>query len=146
MPRLTKTFTARFGHAPAGVWSAPGRVNLIGEHTDYNGGLALPIALPHRTRCAASARDDDLLRIHSLQDDSFVEVRIDDGRWQETTLGPDVGIDYWRQWYLRWDARPGLHRIAVRATDRAGRPQVTERATPFPSGSSGIQEVVVTVA
>ncbi|MEO7269786.1 MAG: galactokinase [Knoellia sp.] len=78
MPRLTKTFTARFGHAPDGVWSAPGRVNLIGEHTDYNGGLALPIALPHRTRCAASARDDDLLRIHSLQDDSFVEVLIQD--------------------------------------------------------------------
>lgn len=77
MPRLTKTFTARFGHAPDGVWSAPGRVNLIGEHTDYNGGLALPIALPHRTRCAASARDDDLLRIHSLQEDTWVEVSID---------------------------------------------------------------------
>ena len=78
MPRLSETFTALFGHAPDGVWSAPGRVNLIGEHTDYNGGLALPIALPHRTRCAASARDDDLLRIHSLQEESSVEVRIDD--------------------------------------------------------------------
>ncbi len=77
MPRLTKTFTDRFGHAPDGVWSAPGRVNLIGEHTDYNGGLALPIALPHRTRCAASAREDDTLRIHSLQSDSSVEVSID---------------------------------------------------------------------
>ena len=75
-----------------------------------------------------------------------VEVRIDDGRWQETKLGPDVGVDYWRQWYLPWDAEPGLHRIAVRATDRQGRVQSDERATPFPSGSSGIQEVVVTVA
>ncbi|HYH73526.1 MAG TPA: galactokinase family protein, partial [Nocardioides sp.] len=35
-----------FGGAPEGVWSAPGRVNLIGEHTDYNDGLVLPIALP----------------------------------------------------------------------------------------------------
>lgn len=78
MPRLTQTFTDRFAHAPDGVWSAPGRVNLIGEHTDYNGGLALPIALPHRTRCAASARDDDLLRIHSLQEGGSVEVRIQD--------------------------------------------------------------------
>lgn len=78
MPRLTKTFTSLFAHAPEGIWSAPGRVNLIGEHTDYNGGLALPIALPHRTRCAASARDDDTLRIHSLQEESFVEVSIDD--------------------------------------------------------------------
>ncbi|WP_353950946.1 galactokinase [Knoellia sp. S7-12] len=78
MPRLAQTFLARFDQAPEGVWSAPGRVNLIGEHTDYNGGLALPIALPHRTRCAASVRDDDLLQIHSLQEDSFVEVRIYD--------------------------------------------------------------------
>ena len=74
-----------------------------------------------------------------------VEVRIDDGAWQQTELGPDVNIDYWRQWYLPWDAEPGLHRIAVRAIDRKGQAQITERATPFPSGSSGIQEVVVTV-
>ncbi|WP_404384415.1 galactokinase [Knoellia locipacati] len=78
MPRLPETFADLYGHAPDGVWSAPGRVNLIGEHTDYNGGLALPIALPHRTRCAAGARDDDLLRISSLQEDSSVEVRIDE--------------------------------------------------------------------
>jgi len=75
-----------------------------------------------------------------------VEVKVDDGQWQKTKLGPDVGIDYWRQWYLEWDAKPGLHRIAVRATDLSGRAQITERATPFPRGSSGIQEVVVTVA
>ncbi|GAA1977682.1 sulfite oxidase [Terrabacter lapilli] len=75
-----------------------------------------------------------------------VEVKIDDGAWQQTRLGPDVGIDYWRQWYLPWDATPGLHRLSVRATDRQGRLQSTERATPFPDGSSGIQEVVVTVA
>jgi DMSO/TMAO reductase YedYZ molybdopterin-dependent catalytic subunit len=74
-----------------------------------------------------------------------VEVRIDDGAWQQTQLGPDVNIDYWRQWYLPWDAKPGLHRIAVRAIDGKGQAQLTERATPFPSGSSGIQEVVVTV-
>ncbi|HET8987465.1 MAG TPA: molybdopterin-dependent oxidoreductase [Humibacillus sp.] len=74
-----------------------------------------------------------------------VEVRIDDGAWQQTELGPDVTIDYWRQWHLPWDAEPGLHRIAVRARDRTGRPQITERATPFPNGSSGIQDVVVTV-
>ena len=75
-----------------------------------------------------------------------VEVKIDDGPWQATKLGPDVGVDYWRQWYLPWDAKPGLHRISVRATDLRGQAQITERATPFPSGSSGIQEVVVTVA
>ena len=43
---VSQAFEKAFGSAPEGVWSAPGRVNLIGEHTDYNGGLALPIALP----------------------------------------------------------------------------------------------------
>ena len=45
----TDLFRATYGEEPAGVWAAPGRVNLIGEHTDYNAGLCLPIALPHRT-------------------------------------------------------------------------------------------------
>ena len=53
--RATAAFTARFDAAPDGVWSAPGRVNLIGEHTDYNGGLCLPIDLPHRTFVAMRA-------------------------------------------------------------------------------------------
>ena len=50
--RATAAFRNRFGAEPDGVWSAPGRVNLIGEHTDYNGGLCLPIDLPHRTYVA----------------------------------------------------------------------------------------------
>lgn len=56
--KATDVFTAAFGQAPAGVWAAPGRVNLIGEHTDYNAGMCLPIALPHRTFVAMSARTD----------------------------------------------------------------------------------------
>jgi len=71
-------FAERYGHEPDGVWSAPGRVNLIGEHTDYNGGLCLPIALPHRTYAAASRRDDGLLRMASAQQDGVVEVALDD--------------------------------------------------------------------
>ena len=50
--RATAAFRERFGVEPDGVWSAPGRVNLIGEHTDYNGGLCLPMNLPHRTYVA----------------------------------------------------------------------------------------------
>ena len=74
-----------------------------------------------------------------------VEVSIDDGPWQKTTLGPDVGLDYWRQWYLPWKATPGRHALKVRATDRKGALQISQRAKPFPNGSSGIQEVVVFV-
>ena len=41
-------FRETFDYESRGVWSAPGRVNIIGEHVDYNGGPCLPIALPHR--------------------------------------------------------------------------------------------------
>lgn len=74
-----------------------------------------------------------------------VEVRIDERPWETAQLGPDIGVDCWRQWYMPWEATPGLHRLAVRATDLRGVPQPTARATPFPNGASGIQEIVVTV-
>ncbi|MGZ8738676.1 MAG: molybdopterin-dependent oxidoreductase [Nocardioides sp.] len=75
-----------------------------------------------------------------------VEVRVDGGKWQQAELGPSAGVEYWRQWYLPWEAKSGSHMIAVRATNLSGETQVQERATPFPAGSTGIQEVVVTVA
>ena len=62
-----KGFTALYGTDPDGVWQAPGRVNVIGEHTDYNDGFMLPIALPHAARVAAARRDDTRLRVHSAQ-------------------------------------------------------------------------------
>ena len=58
-------FTELYGAEPEGVWSAPGRVNLIGEHTDYNDGFVMPFALPHVTTAAVSRRTDGVLRLHS---------------------------------------------------------------------------------
>jgi DMSO/TMAO reductase YedYZ molybdopterin-dependent catalytic subunit len=75
-----------------------------------------------------------------------VEVQIDGGAWQSAQLGPDAGIDYWRQWFVPWDATTGQHTLAVRATDLTGALQTDQRATPFPDGSSGIQQVVVIVS
>lgn len=75
-----------------------------------------------------------------------VEVRVDDGPWQPARLGPDVGEEYWRQWYLPWEAESGSHTVLVRATDLAGKRQTARRATPFPDGSSGVQSVVITVS
>lgn len=74
-----------------------------------------------------------------------VEVRIDGGAWQPARLGPDAGVDYWRQWYLPWQATPGRHMLAVRTVTEDGEEQTPVRTSPFPEGSSGIQEVVVTV-
>jgi galactokinase len=72
-------FEKAYGQAPTGVWSAPGRVNIIGEHTDYNAGLCLPIALPHRTFIAVSPRKDTKARVVSaMNPDDVVEVDLAD--------------------------------------------------------------------
>ncbi|POX41578.1 galactokinase [Streptomyces sp. Ru73] len=63
--RTEAAFREVYGNAPAGVWAAPGRVNLIGEHTDYNDGFVMPLALPHTTTAAAAPRTDGVLRLHS---------------------------------------------------------------------------------
>ena len=63
----TSLFTSTFGSTPDGVWAAPGRINLIGEHVDYNAGLCLPVALPHRTFAAVRGRDDGRVRLVSAQ-------------------------------------------------------------------------------
>ena len=74
-----------------------------------------------------------------------VEVSVDEGTWQEARLGPDAGIDYWRQWYLPWDALPGRHSLSVRATDETGELQPEQRTTPFPKGATGWHSIVVIV-
>ncbi|WP_194948520.1 galactokinase [Actinomyces trachealis] len=70
----TDLFHETFGEVPDGVWYAPGRVNIIGEHTDYNGGLALPIALPHRAHLALRRREDRTIRLVSPQTKDSVDV------------------------------------------------------------------------
>lgn len=67
-----EAFTAEHGRAPEVAWSAPGRVNLIGEHTDYNDGFVLPIALPHRIAVAAAPRTDGVLSVATLGDDGVL--------------------------------------------------------------------------
>ena len=59
-------------------WAAPGRVNLVGEHTDYNDGFVLPFALPQRTTVTARRRDDDVLVLRSGQAADEVRLRPDD--------------------------------------------------------------------
>jgi DMSO/TMAO reductase YedYZ molybdopterin-dependent catalytic subunit len=74
-----------------------------------------------------------------------VEVQVDEGDWLAATLGPDAGIDYWRQWYLPWTATTGRHTLTVRATDARGQQQAREEADPFPSGATGWHRVDVSV-
>jgi galactokinase len=66
------------GHAPLGIWSAPGRVNLIGEHTDYNEGFVLPFAINRRTVVALGPRDDATMRVASAFADELASIELAD--------------------------------------------------------------------
>ncbi|MHA7218429.1 galactokinase [Arthrobacter sp. MDT1-48-3] len=76
---LAAAFTDRFGGEPDGLWSAPGRVNVIGEHTDYNDGFVLPFAIKHSTTVAAAVRPDRIVRVASTfaPDDAPVTADLD---------------------------------------------------------------------
>ncbi len=69
---LSARFEQEFGSAPDGVWQAPGRVNLIGEHTDYNEGFVLPFAIDRTARVAVAVRRDDTVRLLSTYGDQGV--------------------------------------------------------------------------
>ncbi len=74
-----------------------------------------------------------------------VEVRVDNGPWQQATLAAVPGVDTWRQWAYYWDAPPGNHVIEARATDKTGYTQTANQAPPEPNGASGYPSVQVTV-
>ncbi|MFF7895104.1 galactokinase [Streptomyces sp. NPDC007907] len=129
-------FEELYGAAPEGVWAAPGRVNLIGEHTDYNDGFVMPFALPHTAVAAVSRRTDGVLRLHSADvEGGVVELRVD-----ELAPGSDRS----------WTAYPSG---VVWALREAGHPVIgadIHLASTVPSGaglsSSAALEVVVALA
>lgn len=100
----TKLLADRLRREPEGVWFAPGRVNLIGEHTDYNDGFVLPLALPHGTAAAVARRDDMRLRLVSASRQAVEQtdpIDLDPGRaegWTAYVAGTvwamrEIGID-----------------------------------------------------
>ncbi|WP_163542263.1 molybdopterin-dependent oxidoreductase [Occultella kanbiaonis] len=75
-----------------------------------------------------------------------VEVRVDDGEWQETDLADDAGVDLWRSWSLNLAGMAaGRHDVQVRATDGTGQTQPEARTEPFPDGARGWHSVVFAV-
>jgi galactokinase len=129
-------FVELYGAEPEGVWAAPGRVNLIGEHTDYNDGFVMPFALPHTAVAAVSRRTDGVLRLHSSDvEGGVVELRLDD-------LAPESDRN--------WTAYPAG---VVWALREAGHPVTgadVHLASTVPAGaglsSSAALEVVIALA
>jgi galactokinase len=137
---VAETVAARFselyGAEPDGVWAAPGRVNLIGEHTDYNDGFVMPFALPHTAVAAVSRREDGVLRLHSADVEGGVtELRLDD-------LSPESDKN--------WTAYPAGVVWALREAGHAVTGADIHLSSTVPSGaglsSSAALEVVVALA
>ena len=74
-----------------------------------------------------------------------VEVSVDDGPWTAARLSTPISKATWIQWLYLWDATPGQHKIAVRATDGTGEVQTEARTPPAPDGARGHHAVTVTV-
>ena len=91
--KLAATHKRVYGSGPSGVFSAPGRVNLIGEHTDYAGGFVMPAAIDFATVAAVSPRPDGIVSIHSSNFDETVEHPLNaipakgSGHWSAYPLG-----------------------------------------------------------
>ncbi|MEU9442128.1 galactokinase [Streptomyces sp. NPDC048304] len=134
--QVAQRFTELYGAAPDGVWAAPGRVNLIGEHTDYNDGFVMPFALPHRTVAAVSRRADGVLRLHSADIEGGVqELRLD-------ALAPQSDDD--------WTAYPAGVVWALREAGHAVTGADVHLSSTVPTGaglsSSAALEVVIALA
>ncbi|MEU8851140.1 galactokinase [Streptomyces sp. NPDC048564] len=133
---VAERFRELYEAEPEGVWAAPGRVNLIGEHTDYNDGFVMPFALPHTAVAAVSRRTDGVLRLHSADvEGGVVELRVE-------KLEPESDRN--------WTAYPSGVLWALRQAGHAVTGADIHLASTVPAGaglsSSAALEVVVALA
>jgi galactokinase len=101
--RVLEEFRRRFGGEPSFLARAPGRVNLIGDHTDYNDGFVLPMAIDREVWIAVRGRDDRYVAVHSIDFNEDARFALDDGGarrggWSEYVRGI--------AWALEADGRP----------------------------------------
>ena len=75
-----RTFRQRFGHEAEATLEAPGRVNLIGEHTDYNDGFVMPMAIDRQVLMAVAGRRDRVVQLHALDFGAQTSFSLDDVR------------------------------------------------------------------
>ncbi len=133
--RLRAAFPGAFGTALPRVFFAPGRVNLVGAHLDYNGGDVLPVAVDRGIYAAARLRDDGLIRLRSLDQPLAVDVAMD------ALAGPSDPARAWANYPL------GVFREFVAATGvRSGVDLVFSGDLPMASGMSSSAAIEVATA
>nr|MBC8249625.1 galactokinase [Anaerolineales bacterium] len=110
---LRQRFAEIFGGEPASVVRAPGRVNLIGEHTDYNDGYVLPVAIDRSILVAAAPRDDRQVVIHALDFGESVAFSLDDIEHDQAKTWSNYqrGVAYFLE--ERGLELPGLNAVIV---------------------------------
>ena len=133
---LERRFEERFGRAPDRAARAPGRVNLIGEHTDYNGGLVLPCAIDRATRVVGAARGDGVVRIASENEGDEASFRIADA------VGRAKGsFDHWSDY-----VRGVVFALAEVGQPPAGADLVVSSDVPIGAGLSSSAAFTVSLA
>ncbi|MEV7934339.1 MULTISPECIES: molybdopterin-dependent oxidoreductase [unclassified Curtobacterium] len=135
---VTELEVTRFADAqgywtPRG-WSERGPVKLESRIDTPRGGASLPAGEPVAIAGVAW---------HPHTGVKSVQVRIDDGAWQDAELADSVSADTWRQWVHRWTPSAGSHRIEVRATSADGQVQTSVQRPPAPNGATGWHTVQV---
>ena len=91
--KIEELFTAHYGHAPEVIIKSPGRINIIGEHTDYNDGFVLPAAIDHNMYIGVAKRDDQKVVVHSINYEQTEEVDLTDvARTSNDWLNLIVGV------------------------------------------------------
>lgn len=113
LPNIRQRFAEIFGGEPVAVVRAPGRVNLIGEHTDYNDGCVLPVAIDRSVLVAAAPRDDRQVVIYALDFGESVEFSLDDIRHDQTKTWSNYqrGVAYFLE--ERGIKLPGLNAVVT---------------------------------
>jgi galactokinase len=117
--QLIPSFESSFGHLPEVAAQAAGRVNLIGEHTDYNGGFVLPVPIPQKTKCELARRNDD---------EVWVISDVENGK-ASYKLGAEKKQNAW------WDYVQGIT-VALREFNIKGFNARFETTVPLGSGLS----------